>query len=162
MKKLILVLLVVLLVLPAMIVKSQKKKPPPNVEEKMIVIQGDEGWTNTGIKIKRKDKVTIKAEGTVYFSDGHDLSDVNPNGMPQDIYARDWEFDAQYCDDPMPQTNHASLIGNLGNEDFLIGKEFSFGGKEGMLYLGINDCTLKDKLYNTGKFEVYIRVEHPK
>lgn len=160
MKKLFVLLMVVLLVLPALTVKSQKK--PPNVEEKMIVVQGDEGWVNTEIKIKPKDKVTIKAEGTVYFSDGTKLSDVNPDGMSQDVYARDWEFDAQYCNDPMPQTNHAALIGNLGNEDFLIGKRTGFNAKEGVLYIGINDCTLKDSFYNTGKFEVYIKVEHPK
>lgn len=161
MKKLIIVLFAILLVLPTLTVKSQKK-PPANIVEKMIVIQGDEGWLNTGIKVGSKDKVTIKAEGTVYFSDGTTLSDVNPGGMPQDVYARDWEFDAQYCNDPMPQTNHAALIGNLGNEDFLIGKKTAFSDKQGVLYLGINDCTLKDKFYNTGKFEVYIKVEHPK
>jgi len=160
MKNLFLFMLALLMVIPSISTTAQKK---PNVEEKMIVIQGDEGWTNTGIKIGKKDKVSIKATGTVYFDDS-DLSDVNPDGMPQDIYQRDWELNWMHCDDPMPQTNHAALIGNLGNEDFLIGKKTSFTEKKGVLYLGINDCTLKDTkhFYNRGQFEVYIKVTRPK
>jgi len=159
MKKPIAFLITLLIVLPAIILNAQKK---PNIEEKMIVIQGDEGWKNTGVKIKPKDKVTIMAKGTVLFSDGNKLSGVTPDGMPLEEYENNWPLDYLECADPMPQTNHAALIGNLGNEDFLIGDETSFVAKEGTLYLGINDCTLKGKLYNSGQFEVYIKVEHPK
>lgn len=159
MKKTVIILIALLIVLPTIFVNAQKK---PKIEEKMIVIQGDEGWKNTGIRISPKDKVTIKASGTVYFSDANKLSNVTPDGINLDYYEADWPLDYLECDDPMPQTNHAALIGNLGNEDFFIGNEISFNAKEGILYLGINDCTLKRQFYNTGQFEVYIKVEHPK
>jgi len=159
MKKVIVVLITLLMVLPAIMLNAQKK---PNIEEKMIVIQGDEGWKNTGIKIKPRDRVTIKAKGNVLFSDDNKLSAVTPEGMGLEEYENNRPLDYLECADPMPQTNHAALIGNLGNEDFLIGDETSFVAKEGTLYLGINDCTLKGKLFNSGQFEVYIKVERPK
>jgi len=164
MKKLIVMLLVVLFVLPAMIVKSQEKKPPPNVVEKTITIKGSDDWINTGIKIKPKDKVFIKADGQVCFHGGASASCVDPNGWDVNTYEEDWPNDYDECFDPLKEVNHAALIGNVGSDDFFLGSKSDFYGKEGVLYLGINDCsfTEPEELMNTGQFEVYIKVVRPK
>jgi len=162
MKKLILMLLVALFVLPATIVKSQEKKPPPNVVEKKVVIKANEDWINTGIKLKPKDKVFIKASGEVCFSNEENSSCVNPDGWDVETYEEAWPDNWNFCNDPIQNVNHAALIGNVGSDDFLIGKETKFFGKDGVLYIGINDCTFTGDYYNTGEFEVNIKVERPK
>jgi len=129
MKKIIFSTLILLFLLPALTLKSQEKKPPPNVEIKTVIIKGDEDWKNTGIKIKPKDKVSITATGTVYFSDGDPDSDVSPDGYARDIFKGDWPNDYLQCDDPLPENNHAGLICNLGSEDFFNGSKNKFSGK---------------------------------
>ncbi len=59
----------------------------------------------------------------------------------------------------MPTVNHAALIANVGHPDFLVGRRLTFSGKEGTLYIGINDCTFKGEYSNTGEFSVVIVVE---
>ena len=67
---------------------------------------------------------------------------------------------------PLMQVNHAALIGNVGSDDFFIGKEANFTGKDGFLYLTVNDCSRTSDpythFYNTGQFEVFISVIHIK
>jgi hypothetical protein len=161
MKKGVLIFSSVLFILPLLFVISSESKAQV-LEEKMVVIKGTDDWKNTKIKLFPKDKVIIKVTGKVCFSDGNNLSCVNANGMKRDTYDLNWEFDSQYCNDPMMDENHAALIGNVGSDDFIIGKNANFSGKDGVLYLGINDCTFTGNFYNTGQFEVFIKVTHIK
>jgi len=161
MKKTIIFLLAALLFLPAMQARSQEKKPPPGVVEKTVIINGNQDWVNTNIKLKPKDKVSIKASGEVCFSNQEASSCVSPNGWDGN-YSVAWPDNWNNCDDPLPELNHAALIGNVGSDDFLIGKGTKFQGKNGVLYIGINDCSFTEDYYNTGQFEVSIKVEKPK
>jgi len=162
MKKLIALSIALLLMLPAIMVNAQEKKPPPGVEEKTVVIKGDQDWINTGIKLKPKDKVSIKASGEVCFSNEEGSSCITPDGWNRQTYAEAWVDNWNYCDDPLPLVNHAALIANVGSDNFYLGDEAKFFGKDGVLYIGINDCTFTGDYYNTGQFEVNIRVERPK
>ncbi len=87
---------------------------------------------------------------------------MEADGWGVETYGSSWPANWNYCDDPMPEENHVALIGNVGSDDFLVGKATKFFGKEGVLYLGVNDCTLKGEYYNIGQFEVYIKVERAK
>jgi len=162
MKKGTVLLLITAFLLPAFQLWAQEKKPPP-VEEKNLIMKGDQDWVNTGIKLLPKDLVIVKASGNVCFSGKASPACTDPNGWDVETYEDYWGDDYAYCFDPIKEANHAALIGNVGSDTFFIGKGNKFKGKEGVLYLGINDCTLTEEIfYNTGEFEVYIRVERHK
>ena len=65
-------------------------------------------------------------------------------------------------DDVKLENRRVRNIHAITNLDEVIGKRTKFFGKEGVLYIGINDCTLTGDYYNTGQFEVFIIVERPK
>ena len=137
--------------------QAKHASKPPKKETKIVKIKGDQAWVNTGLKINPQDTVTIKASGKVYFNK-EGQSGVNPNGWSFKDYGKSWPYNWNYCNDPEPQMNHAALIGNVGHPNFFIGRKLTFTGKNGTLYLGINDCTLTGKYKNSGKFIVTITV----
>ncbi len=130
---------------------------PPKKETKIVKIRGDQAWVNTGLKINPQDTVKIKASGKVYFNK-EGQSGVSPSGWPLKSYVSSWPDNWNYCDDPEPGMNHAALIGNVGHPNFFIGRKLTFTGKNGTLYIGINDCTLKGMYKNSGQFIVTITV----
>ena len=131
----------------------------PKVEQKIMLIPGNKDMTPTGFTVHEKDQVTIKASGYIYFSDGKAQSKVDPDGWARGNYIADWGDNANFCDDPLMDENHAALIADVDGEKFPIGKEASFVGKAGLLYLGINDCTFTGDFYNTGQFSVVISIK---
>ena len=145
--------------LSASLAEAQHAPRPPKKEQKIVRIRGDQDWVNTGIRLRPQDRVTIKATGKVCFSNGEKSSCVDPNGWGVKDYPRSWPYNWNYCDDPMRSVNHAALIANVGHPDFLVGKHLTFSGKNGTLYLGINDCTFSGDYGNTGEFSVVIVVE---
>ncbi len=140
---------------------SQEVPKPPRVEKKVLSVQGNAAATNTGIKLKPSDRVSVKASGSVCFSNGDDDSCVTANGYAGEHgpYAEAWRNDYYQCDDPLPTANHAGLIANIGNSDLFLGAEKTFSGQQGALYLGVNDCSLTGDYHNTGSFEVIVTVK---
>ena len=137
------------------------------VEEKLVVIKGTDDWKNTRIRLYPNDKVTIRATGEICFSTATCTgatggATVDADGWDVNNYQGSWLDDYQQCDDPLMQVNHAALIGNVGSDDFFIGKDANFTGKDGVLYLRVNDCSLTDDFGNSGQFEVFISVIHIK
>jgi hypothetical protein len=122
-------------------------------------LSGSQNLTATGFTLNEKDRVTVKATGYVYFSSGKAQSKTGPEGWGRSGYAVDWPEDANACDDPLMDENHAALIAEVDGEVFMIGKETSFSGKAGLFFLGINDCTFTGDLYNSGQFSVVIKIE---
>lgn len=131
----------------------------PKVEQKILLVPGNQNMTATGFTLNEKDQVTVKATGNIYFSDGKAQSKTAPEGWGRSSYAIDWPEDANACDDPLMDENHAALIADVDGEVFLIGREATFSGKAGLLYLGINDCTFAGALYNTGQFSVVVSIK---
>lgn len=156
MKSLITVLTIIALV--AFFSEYSIAQTNEKVETKMIIIKGSEAWKNTGFLLKSTDRVTITASGRVFFSNGNNLSGVAPKGMKREEYKTNWEFDWQYCNDPLTMANHAALIGKAGNNKFPVGLTKTISGKKGTLFIGINDCTFDGEFYNTGQFKVNIKV----
>ena len=133
------------------------------IEEKMVIVKGTDDWKNTKIRLYPNDKVTIRATGEICFSTAYcEAATVDADGWDWNTYPEDFAGDYSYCFDPLQQVNQAALIGNVGSDDFFIGKDANFTGKDGVLYLGINDCTLTENYPNSGQFEVFISVKHIK
>lgn len=139
-------------------VEGQQIKPP-KTEQKLVRVPGNQGWVDTGIKITRKDRVKIQATGKVYFSNGASDSGVGPLGWSRSNYQEAWPNDWITCDDPLPSAGHAGLLVKVGGEEMFAGNNKMIQRMEGRLYLGINDCTLKGAYYNSGQFNVVIKVE---
>jgi len=160
MKKLLLLIIAGLMIITTFKASSQKPAKP-DLKQK-VTIPGNVDWVNTNVKIKPKDVIIITVDGTVCFSNGDDDSCVEADGWGVKTYSDNWPGDYVQCDDPMKEYNHAAVIGNVGSDDFLVGKEVSITGKNGVLYLGINDCSLKDDFYNTGEFVALIKLYRKK
>ena len=161
MQKLVSFILTVLFILPFILFFVSESKAQ-EVEEKLVVIKGTDDWKNTRIRLYPNDKVTIRAAGEVCFNPNNcHAAIVNADGWDVNNYQTAWN-DYYVCDDPLQQVNHAALIGNVGSDDFFIGKDANFTGKDGFLYLGINDCSLTGDFGNSGQFEVFISVKHIK
>lgn len=141
------------------LISAQEKKPsPPKIEKKIVRVPGNQAWTDTGLTLKPQDRVTITASGSVCFSEEASPACVGPDGWGGN-YQNDWPGDYSYCFDPLRNVNHAALIGGIENNNFFVGSNLTFQGKNGRLYLGINDCTLTGDYYNTGEFSAVVKVE---
>ncbi|MBT8379405.1 MAG: hypothetical protein KJN64_09255 [Ignavibacteria bacterium] len=151
--------LTILFILPLILFSVESSAQ--EIEEKMVVVKGTDDWKNTKIKLYPQDKVTIRASGQICFSSQYcNIAKVDADGWDKNTYQADWPGDYAYCFDPLRQVNHAALIGNVGSDDFFIGKDANFTGKDGVLYLRVNDCSLTGDFGNSGQFEVFISVKH--
>jgi hypothetical protein len=145
----------------AMLGLAQEPKSGP-VEKRIVLIPGTKAWVPTGIMLREVDKVTLTAAGKVCFSSGNAQSCPGPSGWPRANYQADWPDDANACDDPLGNANHAMVLARVGNDVFPAGASRTFTGKAGPLALGINDCSFTgaaDALFNTGEYSVVLRVE---
>jgi hypothetical protein len=142
-------------------VVAAQSVPQPKIAQKTVAVPGNRDFTNTGYTIGPNDRVTISASGTVRFSAGADASAVGPNGWPRNTYANSWPDDYNACADPLeePAAGHAALIADVNGERFVIGTNRTFSGKDGLLYLGINDCSFTGGVHNTGQFSANVKVE---
>ena len=158
--KILRIAFILVMVSLVLIAAQDKKKPkPPQVEQKVIVVPGNQAWTDTGLTLRPQDRVTITASGKVCFSSDHSDSCVGPEGWNRQNYQSDWPNDYYQCNDPLPSINHAALIGGIENNNFFVGKNITFHGKRGQLFLGINDCSFTGDCYNTGEFSAVIKGE---
>jgi len=126
--------------------------------QKIMVVPGNKEMTNAGVTVGPNDLVTITANGNVYFSDGAQSSGVSPSGWPRHTYGNSWPGDYHSCEDPISDVAHAALIADVNGEKLYVGPNRTFSGKNGLLYLGINDCTFTGPYHNTGQFSVTVTV----
>ena len=104
------------------------------------------GWTNTGIVLRRGQRVRINATGTVSLGRGNNTT---PAGLPS-------------LRDPrklLPSDPTGGLIAVVGddNDEFVfVGRNREFvAQRDGVLFLGINEDYLND---NTGAFSTTVEV----
>jgi len=136
-----------------------KPPKPPKVERKMVLVGGEQGWVDTGITLRRQDKVTLTADGEVCFHEGVAQSCVGPGGWPRNTYEEAWQEDWNICNDPSLRDAHAGLLGEVDGQTFWVGNKMSFSDRKGTLILGINDCSLKGQYGNTGQLSVVVVIE---
>jgi hypothetical protein len=147
----------------ARVLVPEKKKPYgprlPIVEQKAVTVPGNQAWTNTGLTLQPQDRVTVTATGQVCFSGGMAGSCIGPDGWDVNHFQADWPDDYGWAFDPIPEANHAALIGGVGDDLFFVGTSSLFWNKSGPLYLGINDCSFTGDFFNTGQFNAVVKVE---
>ncbi len=131
----------------------QKAEP-----QRMILVAGNDPWTETDIEIGPRDRVTFKAGGKVCFSGTAPQACQGPAGWGRSDYANSWPGDYHQCEDPMSDANHASLIASVDGGTLYIGPGKTITGKEGNLKLGINDCTFEGDYGNSGSFTVTVSI----
>ena len=105
------------------------------------------GWTNTGLVVRRGQRLRINASGRVSLGTGRFSA---PDGLPN-VPDRDKLMRNQ------PTGGLIAVIGD-DNDDFIfIGKNRDFvAQRDGVLFLGVNEGNLSD---NSGSFDVVIEAE---
>jgi hypothetical protein len=109
-----------------------------------ISVEGSRGWTDTGITVRRGQRVSFNTTGQVAFRSGGDAT--GPDG----------NFNEDRTGTPVPAAGVGALIGRVGN-----GAPFPIGANKqgiampaaGRLFLGINDANTGD---NSGNYSVVI------
>jgi hypothetical protein len=113
-------------------------------------VRGDNaanGWTNTGLVVRRGQRIRITARGSVMIGGGRISTPIGLTGV-------------QDTGKLMPAYPTGSLIAVIGddNDDFIsVGARREFvAQRDGVLFLGVNEGNLND---NTGAYEVVIEAE---
>jgi hypothetical protein len=123
---------------------------PPTFFQINVRVRADNtsnGWTNTGLVVRRGQRLKINASGRVSL--GNNRSST-PDGLPN-VPDRDKLMRNQ------PTGGLIAVIGD-DNDDFIfIGRSRDFvAQRDGVLFLGVNEGNLSD---NSGLFEVTIEAE---
>lgn len=132
-------------------------RPPSNTSSPTFFqintrVRGDStanGWTNTGLVVKRGQRLRLNASGRVTLGAGPGRVST-PAGLPA----------IQDRDKLMRNEPTGALIAVIGddNDDFIfIGRNREFTAqRDGVLFLGVNEGNLTD---NTGVYDVVIEAE---
>ena len=115
-----------------------------------VKVRGDNasnGWTNSGLVVRRGQRLRINASGRVSLGNNRFAT---PDGLPN-IPDRDKLMRNQ------PTGGLIAVIGD-DNDDFIfIGRGHDFvAQRDGVLFLGVNEGNLSD---NSGNFDVVIEAE---
>jgi hypothetical protein len=122
----------------------------PNFFQINTRVRGDattNGWTNTGLVVRRGQRIRITATGNVNLGAGRVATPAGVRTLP--------DRDKLVKDEPT-----GALIAVIGddNDDFiLVGRSREFTAqRDGVLFLGVNEGNLND---NTGSFDAVIEAE---
>jgi hypothetical protein len=129
---------------------SNNQSPPPTFFQINVKVRADNtsnGWSNTGLVVRRGQRLRITASGRVNLGNNRLAT---PDGLPN-IPDRDKLMRNQ------PTGGLIAVIGD-DNDDFIfVGRSRDFvAQRDGVLFLGVNEGNLSD---NSGLFEVVIEAE---
>ncbi len=129
---------------------SNNSAAPPTFFKINVRVRADNtsnGWTNTGLVVRRGQRLRISASGRVSLGNNRFAT---PDGLPN-IPDRDKLMRNQ------PTGGLIAVIGD-DNDDFIfVGSSRDFVvQRDGVLFLGVNEGNLSD---NSGLFEVVIEAE---
>jgi PA-IL-like protein len=124
--------------------------PSPTFFQINVRVRADNasnGWTNTGLVVRRGQRLRITASGRVSLGNNRFAT---PDGLPN-IPDRDKLMRNQ------PTGGLIAVIGD-DNDDFIfVGRSRDFvAQRDGVLFLGVNEGNLSD---NSGMFEIVIEAE---
>jgi len=128
----------------------------PNVsahqESYSLELDGTKQWQDTGIDLRRGEKLKITAEGTITYAKGNQFG---PEGIPRSLA----DVVRGYA---VANGAHGELIGRLGSGDvadaFEVGASTTYiAPVAGRLFLGINQSS-RDAAGATGIFQVKIEI----
>ncbi len=129
---------------------SNNQSAPPTFFQINVKVRADNtsnGWSNTGLVVRRGQRLRITASGRVNLGNNRLAT---PDGLPN-IPDRDKLMRNQ------PTGGLIAVIGD-DNDDFIfVGRSRDFvAQRDGVLFLGVNEGNLSD---NSGLFEVVIEAE---
>jgi hypothetical protein len=105
------------------------------------------GWTNSGLVVRRGQRLRITASGRVSLGNGRFST---PEGLPN-VPDRDKLMRNQ------PTGGLIAVIGDDNDEFIFVGRNRDFvAQRDGVLFLGVNEGNLSD---NSGTFDVVIEAE---
>ena len=110
-----------------------------------VSVPAGERWVDTGVDVRRGERVEFNASGTVYLR-ANGNTEAGPAGARDGVRTRRA---------PMPDVLAGALIGRVGNgRPFGIGDQTSVTMPDsGRLYLAVNDDAVAD---NSGAFQVRV------
>ena len=128
-------------------IKNLSFKGGQSENSKSVVVSGQTRWTDTGIQVRKGDKISFAATGQVQWAVGEV---VGPEGSPRKRRAA--ALRPAY---PVSSIGAGGLIARIGSgPGFAVGKAANIVANEtGTLFVGINDNSFKD---NSGQFSVSI------
>lgn len=113
-------------------------------------VRGDattNGWTNSGLVVRRGQRLRISATGRVLLGGGRVATPAGLAGVPDN--------DKLMRNDPTGGL--IAVIGDDNDEFLFIGRSREFTAqRDGVLFLGVNEGNLND---NTGAFDVVVEAE---
>jgi len=129
---------------------TSNNQAPPTFFTVNVRVRADNtsnGWTNTGLVVRRGQRLRITASGRVNLGNNRFAT---PDGLPN-IPDRDKLMRNQ------PTGGLIAVIGD-DNDDFIfVGRSRDFvAQRDGVLFLGVNEGNLSD---NSGLFEIVIEAE---
>jgi hypothetical protein len=129
---------------------TTNNSPPPTFFTINVRVRADNtsnGWTNTGLVVRRGQRVRITASGRVSLGNNRFAT---PDGLAN-VPDRDKLMRNQ------PTGGLIAVIGD-DNDDFIfVGRSRDFvSQRDGVLFLGVNEGNLSD---NSGQFEIVIEAE---
>ena len=118
----------------------------PVGDDDTIIVPGDSGsrWVNTGIDVRRGDRVVLSATGTVDVSSGWGTHDAKGTTR----FARVSGY-------PVNSPRRYGLAAKIGSQRWAYAGADVTAAQTGRLYLTCNDDTPSD---NNGKFVVTVRI----
>ena len=126
---------------------ASRTSPTFQINARVRADNTSNGWTNTGLVVRRGQRLRITATGRVSLGAGRSST---PAGLPT----------LPDRDKLMRNEPTGGIIGVIGddNDDFIfIGNRRDFvAQRDGVLFLGVNEGTLTD---NTGTYEAVIEAE---
>lgn len=111
-----------------------------------VMVQANQQWTDTGLTVRRGDRISFQSSGTIKYGTSDDMS-AGPDGASGASALRGPQF-------PVAASPVGALIGRVGNSTpFPIGSNSApiTMPADGRLYLGVNDDNFGD---NSGAFAV--------
>jgi hypothetical protein len=136
--------------IPPSILQPEATTPLPNSSRISARVRSDNtgnGWTNSGVVVRRGQRLSITASGTISIGEGY-------TSTPEGISAR---TDSHKLMSSYPTGALIAVIGD-DNDDFIfIGQKREFvAQRDGVLFLGVNEGKLED---NTGAYDVAVEVQ---
>jgi len=113
----------------------------------MVVISGKGGWQETDVKVKKGERIEIKAEGNVRVS-RRSMGFVGPEGSTKESWIKRYNI--------VPEVPHGGIIAEIRplGLPFFVGEHHIFQAEmDGILAFNVNDT---DQEENDGKFRVTI------
>jgi hypothetical protein len=129
---------------------TQNNRPTGvQINAKVLADNTANGWTNTGWVVKKGQRIRISGTGRISLGNGRYSTPSGVSSLP----------DNNKLVKEKPTGSLIAVIGDDNNDFIFIGGSNEFvAGRDGTLFLGINEGDLDD---NSGAFDVVIEIDPP-